>query len=117
MRGEVKDKVEVLTSTDNKEYASQGFFNFNLRWKDIPANYMWTDEETFCAHNHELILAKPVEARYVKFKITPARFTSISEVQVLDSINYEPFDLKIALPDGKDRSDVAAYPLKHVPSK
>jgi len=117
MRGEVKDKVEVLTSTDNKEYASQGFFNFNLRWKDIPANYMWTDEESFCAHNDELILAKPVEARYVKFKITPARFTSISEVQVLDSIGYEPFDMKIALPDGRDRSDLAAYPLKHVPSK
>jgi hypothetical protein len=117
MRGEVKDKVEVLTSTDNKQFASQGFFNFNLRWKDIPANYMWTDEESFCAHNFERILAKPVEARYVKFKLTPARFMSVSEVQVLDFIRYEPFDLRIALPDGKDRSDLAAYPLKHVPSK
>ena len=116
MRGQVKDKVEVLTSTDNKAFASQGFFNFNLRWKDIPANYMWTDEESFCAHNFELILPKPVEARYVKLKLTPSRFMAVSEVQVLDSIRYEPFDLRIALPDGKDRSDLAAYPLRHIRS-
>jgi hypothetical protein len=114
---EVKDKVEVLTSRDGQEYTSRGFFNFNLRWKDIPVNFMWTDEETFCAHNHELILSEPVEARYVKFQITPVRIVSISEVQVLDSITYEPFDLKIALPDGEDRSDIAAYPLQHVESR
>ncbi|MFB3894388.1 MAG: discoidin domain-containing protein [Phycisphaerae bacterium] len=101
IKGEVKDKVEVLTSNDGQTFASQGFFNFDLRWKNIPANHMWTDEETFCAHNHELILPKPVEARYVRFKVTCARFTSISEVQVLDFIKYDPFDLRIALPDEK----------------
>jgi hypothetical protein len=53
----------------------------------------------------------------VKFKITPARILAISELQVLDSITYEPFDLRIALPDGKDRSDIAAYPVKHVESR
>src|SRR5262249_27621553 len=104
-------------SRDGRDYASQGFFNFKLRWKDIPVNYMWTDEETFCGHNHELILSRPVEARYVKFKITPARLINISEVQVFDAIRYEPFDLRIALPDGKDRSDIAAYPLPHVASR
>ena len=116
-KGQVKDKVEVLTSADDKEYASQGFFNFDLRWKDLPANYMWTDEETFCGHNFELILPKPVEARYVRYRLSPARNCEVTEVQVLDFIKYEPFDLKIALPDGKDRSDITLYPLKHTPSK
>jgi hypothetical protein len=32
-------------------------------------------------------------------------------------VRFEPFDLKIALPDGKDRSDITQYPLRHVPSK
>ena len=59
---------------------------------------------------------KPVEARYVRFAITPARFLSVSEVQVLDTIKYEPFDLKLALPDGADRSDITPYCPKHTDS-
>jgi hypothetical protein len=38
-------------------------------------------------------------------------------VQVLDSVKYEPFDLKLALPDGQDRSDLSGYNPKHTPSK
>jgi hypothetical protein len=116
LRGEVKDKVEVLTSTDGKQYASQGFFDFKLRWKDIPANFAWPDEETLCGPNYLLVAAAPVQARYVRFDITPARFLSVSEVQVLDSVRFEPFDLKIALPDGKDRSDITQYLPKHTPA-
>ena len=117
VRGQVKDTVEVLTSTDDKAYAPVGQFDFNLRWKDVPANHMWTDEETFKAHNFELIPPKPVGARYVRFKLTPRRIMSVSEVQVLESIRYKPFDIKIALPDGKDRSDITKYDPKHTPSK
>lgn len=98
IKGEIKDQVEVLTSPDGVEFTSQGFFSLNLRWKDLPVNLMWNDEETFEAHNHELILAKPVEARYVRFKLKPARTLGVTEVQVLDGIKYEPFDLKLALP-------------------
>ena len=116
LRGEVKDKVEVLTSADGKQYASQGFFDFKLRWKDIPANYAWPDEETLCGSNYLLVAAAPVEARYVRFNITPARFLSVSEVQVLDSVKFEPFDLRIAPPDGKDRSDITKYLPKHTPA-
>ena len=115
LRGEVQDKVEVLTSVDGKRYASQGFFDFRLRWKDIPANEAWPDDETLCGPNYLLFAPAPVEARYVRFAIMPARSLSISEVQVLDSVRFEPFDLKIALPD-KDRSDITQYPLRHVPS-
>ena len=116
LRGEVKDKVEVLTSTDGERYASQGFFDFNLRWKDIPANHAWPDEEAIRGHNYLLTPAQPVDARYVRFAITPARFLSVSEVQVLDSVRYEPFDLRIALPDGKDRSDITQYLPEHTPA-
>ena len=116
LRGEVKDKVEVLTSADGKQYASQGFFDFKLRWKDIPANYAWPDEETLCGSNYLLVAAAPVEARYVRFNITPARFPSVSEVQVLESVKFEPFDLRIAPPDGKDRSDITKYLPKHTPA-
>jgi hypothetical protein len=98
MKGQVKDEVEVLTSTDGKEFKSAGKFDFNLHWKDLPVNFMWNDEETFGGHNHTLLLDKPVEARYVKFACKSSRFMDISEVQVLDGVKSEPYDLKIALP-------------------
>jgi hypothetical protein len=99
MKGENKDKVEVLTSTDGKDYSSAGFFDFNLYWKDIPVNFMYPDDETFCAHNFFMAAKAPVEARYVKYKITSPRYIGVTEVQALDSYEFKPFDLKIALPD------------------
>jgi len=99
LKGEIKDQVEVLTSTDGRNYASQGFFNFNLRWKDLPANHMWPDEEVIAAHNFELIPVQPVRARYVRYQMSPERTLTVSEVEVLDQIRYEPFDLRIALPE------------------
>ena len=101
IKGKVKDEVEVLVSADGNNFISAGKFDFNLRWKDIPVNYMWSDEEKFVAHNHTLQLAKPVEARYVKFAIKPSRMMVVSEVQVLDGVQSKPFDLKIALPSAK----------------
>jgi hypothetical protein len=98
LKGEIKDKVEVLTSLDGKEYQSRGFFDFNLRWKDLPVNHFWPDEEVIAGHLFERVLPSPVEARYVRYQITPARIVTVSEVEVLDSISYEPFDLRLALP-------------------
>lgn len=108
LKGEVKDRVEVLTSVDGEHYQSQGLFDFALRWKDIPVNHIWPDEETLCGHNYLLIPPKPVEARYVRYVLAPERFLSVSELQVLQYVRYEPFDLRIALPDGADRSDITA---------
>lgn len=99
LKGEVQDKVEVLTSVDGVDYRSRGFLDFDLRWKDLPANHLWPDEETLCAHLFERILPVPIEARYVRFKITPARTLTVSEVEVLDFIRYEPFDLRLTMPD------------------
>lgn len=99
LKGQFKDKVEVLTSTDGNNFTSHGFFDLNLRWKNLPVNHFWPDEEIIAGHNFELIPPKPVPARYVKYKVTPERALTVSEVEVLDSIRYEPFDLRIALPD------------------
>jgi hypothetical protein len=88
LKGEVKDQVEVLTSRDGQDFRSQGFFNLNLRWKDFPANHFWPDDETLCAHLFELIPPSPIEARFVRFKITPERTLTVSEVEVLDFIQY-----------------------------
>ena len=82
MMGTVPDKVEVLTSSDGQTFASQGYFNFNLRWKDLPVNYFWPDDESFGSPNFEMVLPRPVEARYVRFKVTTPRGVSCSEVQV-----------------------------------
>ncbi len=101
LKGQFKDKVEVLTSLDGKEFASAGLFDLNLRWKDLPVNHFWPDEEVIAGHNFEFIPAKPVEARYVKFKVTPERALTVSEVEALDFIRYEPFDLRVALPDDR----------------
>ncbi|MBN2137972.1 MAG: hypothetical protein JW720_09205 [Sedimentisphaerales bacterium] len=99
MKGQVRDAVEVLTSTDNREFRSVGFFALNLRWKDIPINHMMPDDETATGFTYSLISPSPVDGRYVRFKITPQRTVTVSEVQVLDRIESEPFDLRIALPD------------------
>jgi len=99
MKGEVKDAVEVLTSTDGQTYTTQGSFELNLRHKDIPINHMMPDDETATGYTYTLTPPQPADARYVQYKITAKRTLTISEVQVLDSIEYNPFDLRIALPE------------------
>lgn len=98
LKGEVEDVVEVQTSIDGVDYVSRGFLNTSLRLKDVPANYMLQDDERATAWNFELALASPVSARYVRYRLTPMRTTCISEVQALDRVAYEPFDMRIALP-------------------
>ncbi len=101
LRGEVKDRIEVLTSLDGKTYESRGFVPTRLRWKDIPINHLMPDDETATGPVFELVPPAPVQARYARFALTPARILTVSEVEVLDSITYRPFDLRIALPADK----------------
>ena len=98
LKGQVKDAVEVQTSQDGRDFVSRGFFNLNIRRKDVPINHMMPDDETATGLTYELIPTEPVKARFVRFKITAQRTLTVSEVQVLDSIRYEPFDLRITLP-------------------
>jgi hypothetical protein len=60
---------------------------------------MWPDDEIIAAHPFELQPPEPVQARFVRYRITPERSLTVSEVQVFDSVRYEPFDLRIALPE------------------
>jgi hypothetical protein len=99
LKGQFKDKVEVLGSTDGKNFQSHGVFDLNLSWKDLAVNHMWPDEEVIAAHNFELIPQAPVSARYVRYRVTPERALTVSEIEVLGFIRYEPFDLRLALPD------------------
>ena len=107
LKGQMQDKVEVLTSLDGKEYTSHGLFNLELRRKDVPINHMLPDEETAMGWVFEKLLEKPVKARFVQFKFTivpvegkskDERKAVVTEVQALDKIEYEPFDLKITEP-------------------
>ena len=110
LKGEMNDKIEVLTSNDNKAFTSQGFINQKLRWKDLPANFMWPDWERIEGHLFDLTLPKPVDARYVQFKLNSQRSLGITEVQAYDQLKYEPFDLRLALPD--DEFAPATSPAK-----
>ncbi len=101
LKGEVKDKIEVLTSMAGKQYALQGQLRMNMRFKDVPANVMLPDDEGAGGFIAELVLPKGVQARYVKFKVTSPRIMQLMELQVFDWIRYEPFDLRLSLPDDK----------------
>jgi hypothetical protein len=69
---------------------------------------MMPDDETATGFTYDLVPPEPVRARYVRFKITPERTLTVSEVQVLDFIKTKPFDLRIALPDAKRPGTVAS---------
>ena len=98
LKGQVQDRVEVLTSLDAVTFTSQGLLQTSLWRKDVPINYMLPDDEKASAWNFELTLAAPVVARYVTYHVTPKRILCASELQVLDRIAYEPFDIRIAPP-------------------
>ncbi|MBM3497820.1 MAG: hypothetical protein FJX74_04030, partial [Armatimonadetes bacterium] len=99
LKGEVEDEVEVLTSLDGAQYASCGRVDMNPWRKDLPINHLLPDDESLTAYLFTLALPEPVQARHVRFAIAAKRMICVSEVQALDAIRYEPFDLQIALPD------------------
>ena len=110
LKGQVKDKVEVLTSLDGEAYNSQGHLKTDLRWKDLPANHMWPDDEKITGHTFRLIPEEPVTTRYVQYKVTNPRIFDCTELEVLDSVKFEPFDLRIALPDERAAGKPEAVP-------
>jgi len=99
LKGQVKDTVEVLVSPDGKQYASVGFLKTDIRRVDVPINVMLPDCEALTGYTFRLIPDKPVKARYVQYKVTSKRWFDCTELEVLDSIKLDPFDIRIALPD------------------
>jgi len=98
LKGEVRDEVEVLVSTDGAAYTSLGRLKTDLRRRDIPVNHMLPDHETLQGHTFRLEPPDPVQARYVRYRVRNRRFFACTELEVLDSIRRDPFDLRIALP-------------------
>jgi hypothetical protein len=101
LKNEVQDKIEIQISDDGKEYKSIGLVKTALRFVEIPVNHMLNDEETLCAFTARLIPEQPVKARFIKYNCTSPRFFDVTELEVLDAIKYEPFDLRVALPEEK----------------
>jgi hypothetical protein len=101
LKGAIKDQVEVLISDDGTKYTSVGFLQSDPRRKDIPVNFMLPDNEELTGATFRVIPPKPVSARYIQFKITNPRTFDVTEIEVLDAIDFKPFDLRIALPGEK----------------
>jgi hypothetical protein len=99
LKGQVQDKVEVLISTDGASYTSVGFLETDLRRKDIPVNFMLPDNEELKGATFRVIPPTPIQARYVRYKVTSNRMFVATEIEVLDEINFKPFGIRIALPD------------------
>jgi hypothetical protein len=98
LKGQVKDRVEILTSADGVTFASQGLLPLLLWKKDIPINHLLPDDEQATGWNFEYALPAPVTTRHVRYHITPKRTLCVSELQVFDRVDYTPFDIRIALP-------------------
>jgi hypothetical protein len=101
LKGQIKDIVEVLVSNDGTTFTSVGSLKTDVRMKDVPVNFMLPDNEELTGGTFRFIPEKPVQARYVQFKVTNKRVVDVTELEVLDAIELKPFDLRIALPDEK----------------
>jgi len=69
--------------------------------KDIYRNTTRDDmpnDETLTGHTFRLIPEKPITTRFVRYAIQSDRNFCATEIEVLDSIDLKPFDLRIALP-------------------
>jgi len=60
---------------------------------------MWPDEERITGHTFRLIPQQPARARYVRYRVANKRWFDCTEVEVLDTIRFEPFEMRIALPE------------------
>jgi hypothetical protein len=114
LKGEVQDRIEVLTSVDGGSFQSQGLLQTALWKKDVPINYMLRDDETATAWNFELLKGAPVQARYVRYHATPGRMMCVSELQVLDRVTYSPFDIRLTPP--ASGGSTAVWPFTVVPA-
>jgi len=78
---------------------SVGTLQTDLRRREIPVNFMLPDDESLTGATFRCIPSAPLDARFVQFKVRNARVLDVTELEVLDAIGFEPFDLRIGLPD------------------
>jgi hypothetical protein len=99
LKGEIEDTFDVLVSDDGRDFRPVGRLKTALRRKDIPINYLLPDTEELMGATLRFIPDRPFTTRYVRFQIANKRHLCVTEIEVLDSIRFEPYDLRIALPD------------------
>lgn len=102
LQGQIRDRVEVLTSIDGRQFQSQGFLKTDLRSVDLPVNHMGTDDETMTGGTFRRIPDHPVTARYVQYRVISPRMFACTGLEVLDSIESVPFDLRLTLPGERE---------------
>ncbi|MGA2033092.1 MAG: hypothetical protein ABSG68_12610 [Thermoguttaceae bacterium] len=95
----VRTKIKVLVSADGKDYRPLGWIDTRLHFKDVPVNYMLPDDEMFGAYSFYLRPDSPVTTRYVRYEVTSPSFFCCTELLVPETLKYEPFDLRLKLPD------------------
>jgi hypothetical protein len=95
------ERIEVQISDDGEKFNAIGDLPTHFRRKDMPVNFMLPDDERLSGYTHRLIPPKPASARYVRYLIFSDRHFCATEIEVLDSIELKPFDMRIALPAEK----------------
>jgi hypothetical protein len=92
-------EVEVLTSADGETFTSQGTITTRMRYKDIDGDFIPPERGGFESWVFPLVFQEPVEARYVRYKVTnPKMFFSTSEVLAYDGVRVEDWHEPLAMP-------------------
>jgi len=92
-------EVEVLTSAHGETFASQGTITTKMCYQDIDGDFVPPERGGFESWVFPLILREPVEARYVRYKVTnPKMFFNTSEVLAYDSVRSEDWHEPLAMP-------------------
>jgi hypothetical protein len=60
---------------------------------------MWPDDETITSATFRFSPINSVTARYVRYQVANQRIFDCAGIEVLDSIQFKPLDLRLALPD------------------
>ena len=96
--------VEILTSTDGKTFASQGNLTTRMLYKDVDGDFLMPENGRFESWIFPLIFQKPVEARYIQYKIAnPKMHFDTSEIMAYDSVKAEDWREPLAMPLDKQQ--------------
>jgi len=91
--------VEILTSADGKTSTSQGTIKTKMSYKDVDGDFVMPEHGRFESWVFPLIFAKPVEVRYIQYKIAnPKMHFDTSEIMAYDSVRMEDWHEPLAMP-------------------
>jgi hypothetical protein len=91
--------VEILTSTDGKSFASQGTIKTQMTYKDVDGDFLMPENGRFESWVFPLIFEKPVEARYIQYKVAnPRMHFDTSEIMAYDSVKIDEWKEPLAMP-------------------